>query len=109
MSVWEWIRFAVGAALILSGLFVCITAVIGNYRFHFVLNRMHAAGLADTMGLALLFAGAAVFSGWTAFTLKLGLILLFLWCTGPVASHLLVRTELCAGDAAHVWDEEVSG
>jgi len=106
MSVWEWIRFAVGAALILSGLFVFVTAVIGNYRFHFVLNRMHAAGLADTLGLGLLFAGAAVFSGFTIFSVKLLLILLFLWCTGPVASHLLLRTELCAGDAAHAWEEE---
>lgn len=105
MSVWEWIRFAAGAALVLSGLFVFVTAVIGNYRFHFVLNRMHAAGLADTLGLALLFAGAMVFSGFTVFSLKLVLILLFLWCTGPVASHLLLRTELCAGDAAHAWEE----
>ena len=105
MSLWEWIRFAAGVGLILSGIFVFITAVIGNYRFHFVLNRMHAAGLADTLGLTLLFAGAAVFSGFTIFTLKLALTLLFLWCTGPVASHLLLRMELCAGDSVHIEEE----
>ena len=41
----EWIRFFITAALLLLGMISFISAVIGVYRFGFVMNRMHAAGI----------------------------------------------------------------
>ena len=37
----------VGIIFVLVGMFVFAVAVLGLYRFHYTLNRMHAAALAD--------------------------------------------------------------
>ena len=41
-----------------------------------------------------------IFSGWNFVTLKLFLIILFLWCSSPVSSHLVSRLE--AGTNEHL-------
>ena len=52
------IRLIVGLVLLALGLFVCCVSVLGVFRFRYVLSRMHAASLADTMGLFLVLFGA---------------------------------------------------
>ena len=47
----EWIRFWISAVLLAAGVFWYIAAVIGVHRFGFVMNRMHAAGIGDTLGI----------------------------------------------------------
>ena len=49
----EWIVFGISALLLVTGLFLMMSAVIGQYRFRYVLNRMHAASMGDSMGLGL--------------------------------------------------------
>ena len=41
----------IGAAFVVTGIVIVITAVAGVFRFKYVLNRIHAASLCDTMGL----------------------------------------------------------
>ena len=94
MTALQWIRFISGAVLCLAGLFVTVTGVIGNFRFKYVLLRMHAAGLGDTMGLVLLYAGLAVLSGSVVFALKLLLIVGLFWAASPVASHMIMKMEI---------------
>lgn len=48
-----WFRFLIGAACILAGLTVSCIAVFGTWKFKYVLNRMHAAALNDTLGIFL--------------------------------------------------------
>lgn len=43
MEVFEWIRFIVGTAVILCGLFIFIVEVYGIFHLKYVMNRMHAA------------------------------------------------------------------
>ena len=74
MTLAEGLRLAAGGALMLGGLFVFITAVIGNFRFPNAAARMHSAALGDTLGILLIFAGLAVFGFSGALLLKLGLI-----------------------------------
>ena len=100
MTFFEWVRFLLGAVLLLSGLFVMVTAVIGNYRFCNVLCRMHAAGLGDTLGIVLVFAGITVLCGISVFTLKLAAIVVLLWISSPVASHMIMRMEIENGSSA---------
>ena len=100
MTFFEWVRFLLGAALLLGGLFVMVTAVIGNYRFRNVLCRMHAAGLGDTLGIVLVFAGITVLCGISVFTLKLAAIVVLLWISSPVASHMIMRMEIENGSSA---------
>ena len=50
----EWIRFGVTALCVVGGLFALLTALLGLFRFDYALNRLHAAAIADTLGLSLL-------------------------------------------------------
>ena len=89
MTLAEGLRLAAGGALMLGGLFVFITAVIGNFRFPNAAARMHSADLGVTLGILLIFAGLAVFGFSGALLLKLGLILVIMWISGPACSHLI--------------------
>lgn len=91
--VLEWIRFAIAAILLLLGLFSFAAAVFGAYRFGFVLNRMHAAGIGDTAGIFLVVASLAVARGLSMDTLKLLVLVFFLWFTSPVSTHFLGQVE----------------
>ncbi len=88
------IRLAIAATLILCGLFVLGVATLGIFRFNTVLNRIHVAAKCDTLGAVLVLSGLVVLSGLNAFSLKLGLVVTFLWLANPVASHLVARAEV---------------
>lgn len=87
------IQGIVGVVLIVLGVLVCCVSVLGVFRFRYVLSRMHAAALADTMGLFLTLLGIAVLSGFTGFTAKLVIAWIFMWIASPVSSHLIARME----------------
>lgn len=90
----DWVRFCLTALLLIGGLSVLTIGVIGVYRFDYVLNRMHAAAMGDTLGL-LISMVALVVSAQDVFTaLKLLLIVVFLWIASPVSSHLICRLEV---------------
>lgn len=96
----EWIRFFIAALLIISGIVMETIAVFGIFKFKFVLNRMHAAAIGDTLALLLVTLGLVVISGFTWFTLKLFLVLMFLWMASSVSSHVLSRMEVTIDDTA---------
>ena len=56
----EFLRFALCAALTLCGLVALISGVVGGFRFHYALSRLHAAALLDTVGIMLRLAGVMV-------------------------------------------------
>lgn len=89
----EWMRFAIAAVLAILGLCSFGAAVLGAYRFGFVLNRMHAAGIGDTAGIFLMIASLAVARGLHMDTLKLIVLVFFLWFTSPVSTHFLGQVE----------------
>ncbi len=90
----QWIRFVVGALFILAGLTVSCIAVFGTYRFKFVLNRMHAAAMNDTLAILFVILGLILMNGFNFTSLKLFFIICFFWMASPVASHLLARLEV---------------
>ena len=55
---------------------------------------MHAAAMADTLGIMLILCGLIVATGLHFASLKLALIIVLLWCAGPVSSHLLAGFEV---------------
>lgn len=109
MSIWEWIRLIAGGALLLCGVIVFLIEVYGVYRMKYVLNRMHAAALGDTLGIGCSMAGLVLLSGFRFATLKMILIVVFLWITSPVSSHLLARLEAVTneklGENGKVYEE----
>lgn len=94
----EWLRFAVSAVCTLGGLFVLISGVVGIFRFKYALSRIHAAALFDTVGILLMLVGLMVADGLTVATLKMIVVIVFLWLTSPVASHLIGRLEVTIND-----------
>ena len=101
----ETLRFILCALLMLLGLIFEISAVVGVFRFRYVLNRMHAAAMGDTMGIFLMLLGLAVANGLSMLSLKLMLLVLLFWLTSPVSSHLIGRLELVTNEEL---DREVS-
>lgn len=93
MEIFEWVRFAAGTAVLMSGLAMFALELVGVFRFKFVLNRMHAAAMGDTLGIGISLVGLMIFSGWNFTTLKMALVIVFLWCASPVSSHLIARLE----------------
>jgi len=90
----ELLRFILGVAFIFMGLLVFVIQLVGVYKFKYILNRMHAAGMGDTMGLSLCLVGTMFLFGWSFTTLKVALIAAFLWLASPVSSHLIARLEV---------------
>ena len=98
MAVIEWIRFLVGAGFMLMGLGIFAIEMIGVFRFRYVLNRMHAAAMGDTLGIGFSLVGLMIISGWNFTTLKLFLVIVFLWFSSPVSSHLIARLEVATDE-----------
>ena len=92
--IWGWIRFWIVTLLMLAGLFVFITTMLGIFRFRYVLNRLHAAAKGDTMGIFLTLLSLMVLSGLNVTTLKLFLLIVFIWLSNPVSSHLIAHLEV---------------
>ena len=88
------IRVIIAGLLMVSGLFVLGIATVGIFRFSTMLNRIHVAAKCDTLGALLVLSGLIVLSGWNVFSLKLGLVIVFLWLCNPAASHLVARAEV---------------
>ena len=91
--MWQWIRFALSAACLVTGLVFMILAVFGVNRFPRALNRMHAAAMGDTLGILFVFAGLILIRGFSMDSLKLFLVILFFWTAGPVSGHMISRLE----------------
>ena len=94
----EWIRFGISAALMIFGLAVMCLGVLGVYRFKYVLNRMHAAAMNDTLGILFIMLSLIVMSGFVFTSVKLLLIILMLWLSSPVSSHLIGRFEITTSE-----------
>lgn len=88
------IATVIGLGLLLFGLFVFFSAVLGLYRFGDALSRMHAAAVGDALGIFCILIGLIFLHGWTLSAAKTLLIFLFLWMTSPVASHLIAEMEV---------------
>lgn len=98
MGIFEWIRLIVGSAFLLGGLVTFFTEIFGVFHFRYVLNRMHATAMGDTLGISSCMIGLMLFSGWNFTTLKLLLVVVFLWLASPVSSHVLARLEVATNE-----------
>lgn len=98
MEVFEWMRFLAGAALLLAGVVIFLIEMVGVFRFKYVLNRMHAAAMGDTLGIGFSLLGLIIMSGLNFTSLKLLLVIIFLWFSSPASSHLIARLEVTTNE-----------
>ncbi|MBT8345768.1 MAG: monovalent cation/H(+) antiporter subunit G [Desulfofustis sp.] len=91
------------AILIISGLFFFTGGSIGILRFPDFYSRLHPAGKLDTMGLLMTMTGMALytvqeFTLAAIFTsLKILLIIVFVFITSPTATHAILDAGVRAG------------
>lgn len=79
---------------LLGGVVVIVIGGVGLLRMPDFYTRLHAAGLMDTLGAGLVIFGLMLQAGFTLLTVKLILILGFLWFTSPTATHALARAAI---------------
>jgi len=87
----EWLRFILCAACVVGALAVMGMSLLGVNRFSYDLNRLHAAGMGDSLMLPLLILGCILRAGVSATAWKLLCAVLIQWLTSPVAGHLIGR------------------
>ena len=115
MQILEWVRFVAGVGLLLVGLGIFLLQIFGVFKFKYVLNRMHAAAMGDTLGIGFSLTGLILLSGLNFTSLKMALIIVFLWLASPVSSHLISRLEVATNDhleevcevPAEEWEDEL--
>lgn len=98
MKIIEWIQFILGTGLLFIGLSTFVIQLIGVFKFKYVLNRMHAAAMGDTLGIGISLLGLIVLSGFNFTSLKMGMVIVFLWLASPVSSHLISRLEVTTNE-----------
>ena len=92
--------------LLLSGSFFAVVGGIGVIRMPDLFTRLHAAGVTDTGGAGLILAGLMFQGGISLVTVKLLMILTFLWFSSPVSTYALARAALASGEEPF-WAEDL--
>ena len=87
----------VALILLFSGFFFLIVAAVGVMRFPDFYTRIHAAGKGDTLGIGLFVLGLAVYNGFNLVSLKLLLVVLFVFLANPIGCHVLSRAAFRSG------------
>ena len=90
----EWVRFTFAAIFLIAAVIMEIIAVFGIYKFKFVMNRMHSAAIGDTLALLLAAVGLIIAKGFSWYSVKLLLVVFFLWLTSAISSHVIMRMEV---------------
>lgn len=86
------------SVLIIAGAALTVAGSLGLLRLPDVYNRLHATGKSATLGVACLALGAWIASGVANVPgAKHLVILLFLFLTGPVGTHMIFRASYFTG------------
>ncbi len=103
------VRFLLSPLLMAAALFTLCTGVLGTWRFRYCLNRLHAAAVNDTLGLLLAMASLITAEGLTLTSLKFLVILVLLWISSPLSSHLIAQQEISSAPdlSDHLKTEEL--
>ena len=91
VSLWHVVASVASWAFIVAGALLCVIGGIGMLRLPDLYTRVHAASVADTGGMLLIFIGLMIQAGIGLVTLKLVLIVMFLLITSPTATHAMAR------------------
>lgn len=82
---------------IVSGSFFMIVGAVGTVRFPDFWSRLHAASISDSAGVILLLVGMMLQAGPGLIAVKLVIILIFLFITGPTSTHAVANAALVSG------------
>ncbi|MCR4990088.1 MAG: monovalent cation/H(+) antiporter subunit G [Lachnospiraceae bacterium] len=101
MGIVSAICTVLGLILLILGVIIFCFELIGFVKYKYILNRMHAAGMGDTLGIFICLFGLVLICGVHMVSAKILLVILFLWFASPTASHLISHLEA-------MTDEEIN-
>lgn len=87
----------VAHALMVAGAVLLLIGAVGLLRLPDFYSRTHAATKPDTLGLVLILLGLAVHDGLSLTTVKMLVIILFVFVANPTSSHALGHAALLGG------------
>ena len=93
-----YVLLGIGSACALIG-------AMGIVRFPDVYNRIHANTVVVVGGAILTMIGAGILGGLSIFTLKVIVIVIFIFLTNPVSSHAIARAAHRSG--VKLWRRSV--
>ena len=97
MDSLSFLFYIISWILLSSGSFFIITGAFGIYKFPEFWSRLQASSVIDSLGVYLILLGLAVQSGFTFVTVKLVIIGVFLFITGPASTHALANAAFISG------------
>ena len=83
--------------LIGLGCFFVLIGALGILKLPEFWSRLHAASVVESAGMILLISGLCIQSGLSLITIKLILLIVFLFLTGPTATHAVASAALVSG------------
>ena len=92
--------------LVLGGCFFTLAGAVGLVRLPDVYTRVHSAGLVDTVGAGLIMLGLTLYGGFTIVTIKLLLIVAFIFFTSPTSSNAFANAVYSAGIKPVLADDD---
>ncbi len=74
-----------------GGSFFFMVGTVGLVRLPEAFSRMHATTKCDTLGAGLILVALMIHAGIQIITVKLFVILVFIWITNPTAAHIISK------------------
>ena len=108
MSGWQLFVEILSWVLISAGSFFVLVGAIGVYRFPDFLTRLHAASVSESAGVILMLSGMIIQAGWGLIAVKLLIIGVFLFITGPTSTHAVANAALVSGLRPKNYDDDTS-
>jgi len=87
----------ISVIFLMVGSFFVVGGAVGTMRFPDFYSRLHSAGVTDTLGAILILLGLMFLTADFLVIVKLLFIGLFLFITGPTATHAIANAALTAG------------
>ena len=98
------IRVIITGILLALGCFFIVVSSIGIIRFPDFYSRMHPAGKSDTLGQFLILSGLMVYEGISFVSVKLFIIIIFIFIANPTITHALAKAAYESG--LKPWEKE---
>lgn len=89
---------------IILGVFFYTVGTIGLIRMPDVFCRLHATTKCDTMGSGLSLLGVIIYYGFSIVSLKMFIIMMFIFLTTPTASHIIAKAAFNQDPEIHPKD-----
>ena len=90
VDILSWLSF-------ISGGFFLFVGSLGMVRLGDFWARLHAASVIDSAGIGLILLGFLLQSGFSLVAVKIIIIVVFLFITGPTASHAVANAAFVSG------------